>query len=75
MYHTIEFAVDLWVDVEVSPRQPLEQLLLRTGSRRVAQLKPYIVEGRRGPVQVADLFFADGTTTRRVPLALFSFLE
>jgi hypothetical protein len=32
------------------------------------------VEGGDGPVEVADLFFADGTATRRVPFASSSFV-
>jgi hypothetical protein len=40
-----------------------------------AQIKPYVVEAENGLVEVADLFFADGTATRRVPFELFSFVE
>ena len=28
-----------------------------------------------GPVEVADLFFEDGTTTRKVPFTYFAFVE
>jgi hypothetical protein len=75
MYHTIEFAMDLWVDLEVSPKQPLERLLLRRGTRVFAQLRPHVVETAGGPVEVADLFFEDGTATRGIPFACFSFVE
>jgi hypothetical protein len=74
MYHTIEFAADLWVDLEVSPRHRLERLLLRRGTRLPAQVRPYVVEAAEGPVETADLFFADGTTTRGVPFACFAFV-
>jgi hypothetical protein len=60
--------------VEVSPRQPLERLRLRQGTRVRAQLKPYTADTADGPVEVADLFFADGTATRQVPFACFRFV-
>lgn len=74
MYHTIEFTGDLNVDLEVSPRRPLERLRIRRGDRLLAQVKPYVVEAPGGPVEVADLFFADGTATRRVRFQSFSFV-
>jgi len=33
------------------------------------------METEDGPVEVADLFFADGTTTRRVRFESFSFVD
>jgi hypothetical protein len=39
------------------------------------QLKPYVVETKDGLVEVADLFFADGTTARGVPFGSFSFVD
>jgi hypothetical protein len=75
MYHTIKFIADLLVDLESSPRHPLERVLFRAGTCSSAQIKPYVVEGGEGLVEVADLFFPDGTVTRRVPFARFSFLD
>jgi hypothetical protein len=75
MYHTIEFATDLQVDLEISPKHRLERLLISRGTQLQVQLKPYVVETEAGPVEVADLFFIDGTTTRRVPFAWFSFVD
>ena len=75
MYHTIEFAKELTVDLEISPRHWLELLLIRRSTRLQAQIKPYVVETEDGLVEVADLFFADGTTTRRLPSASFSFVD
>jgi hypothetical protein len=75
MYHTIEFNHDLTVDLEVSPKHPLERLRIRRGTRRSAQVKPSVAETANGPVEVADLFFANGTATRSVPFALFSFVD
>ncbi len=75
MYHTIAFLDDFLADLEVSPQQPLERLLIRKGSVRRVQLKPYVVETTDGPVEVADLFFDDGTTTRAVPFAILCFPE
>ena len=75
MYHTIEFATDITVDLEVSPKHRLERLLIRKGTRLSAQLKPHVVETEDGPVEVADLFFADGTTARSVPFHHFRFVD
>jgi hypothetical protein len=75
MYHTLEFAVAFTVDLEISPKHPQERLLIKKGTRLRAQVKPYVVETEGGPVEVADLFFEDGTATRRVRYACFSFVE
>jgi hypothetical protein len=63
------------VVVLVSPKQPLEQMSIHKGTRRRAQLKPYVTETEDGLVEVADLFFEDGSTTNMVPFACFSFVE
>ena len=65
MYHTIEFSDEFMVELGISPKHRLERLLIRIGTRLRAQIKPYVVETGKGPVEVADLFFADGSTTRR----------
>jgi len=75
MYHSIEFTAELTVGVEVSPKQPLERLRIERGTRVQAQVKPYVVNSSGGPIEVADLFFQDGTATRKVPFAFFSFVE
>jgi hypothetical protein len=75
MYHTIEFDEALTVDLEISRKHPLERVSIRRGSRLRAQLKPYVVESDDGPTEVADLFFEDGSVTRGVPFAFFSFVE
>lgn len=75
MYHLIKFGENLMIDLEVSPREPRERMRVARGARLRAQLKPYVVETEAGPVEVADLFFPDGTATRAVPFARFSFAE
>jgi hypothetical protein len=75
MYHTIEFVEELTVDLEISPKHWLERLLINRGSHMRVQLKPYVVETKDGLVEVADLFFADGTTARGVPFKSFSFVD
>jgi hypothetical protein len=75
MYHAIEFRVEFTVDLEISPKSPLERLLFGKGARVRAQIKPYVAETLDGPVEVADLFFEDGTATRSVPFAYFSFVD
>jgi hypothetical protein len=75
VYHTIAFAVDFVANLEVSRKQPLERVRIRKGDRLPAQVKAYVVETDEGPVEVADLFFEDGTATRRIPFAYFAFEE
>jgi hypothetical protein len=75
MYHTIEFTGDLTLDLVISPKRPLERVRIHKGQRVQAQIKPYVVETEDGPVEVADLFFMDGTTARRLPFELFSFVD
>jgi len=75
MYHSIEFAAEINADMEISPKHPLERVRIKQGARRRAQIKPHIVETDEGPVEVADLFFEDGTTIRKVPFAFFQFVD
>lgn len=75
MYHTIDFTADLCVDVERSPKHPLERTKFQRATRRRAQVRPFVLETVEGPVEVADLFFEDGTTARAVPFAYFTFAD
>jgi hypothetical protein len=75
MYHTLEFAVECTTDLEISPKHYLERLLIQAGRQIRAQIKPYVVETEDSIVEVADLFFEDGTTTRQVPFHYFRFVE
>jgi hypothetical protein len=75
MYHTIEFTTELLVDLEVSPKHWLERLRLAKGKKVQAQVKPYVVETDDGPVEVADLYFTDGTATRQVSFDSFMFVD
>jgi hypothetical protein len=47
---------------------------IEAGTRVQAQVRSYVVESRRGPVEVADLFF-DGGTALRVPCESFRFVD
>jgi hypothetical protein len=75
MYHTIEFNGDFTLDLVISRKLPMERVLIAKGSRIQAQLKPYVVEERDGPVEVADLFFEDGTAAQCVKFACFAFVD
>jgi hypothetical protein len=75
VYHTIQFAVEFEAALEVSRKLPLERVRIRKGDRVEAQVRPHVVEGDDGPVEVADLFFVDGTVTRNVPFESFAFVE
>jgi hypothetical protein len=75
MYHTIEFTAEFSGDLEISRKQPLERIRLRSGTRVRVQIRPRVLETPDGPLEVADLFFEDGTATRGVPFASFAFLD
>jgi hypothetical protein len=75
MYHTIEFIVESMISLEISPKHWLEKVRIEKGTHLLAQIKPYIVEGEDGPVEVADLYLDDGTVTRQVPFANFRFVD
>jgi len=75
VYHTIQFAVAFEADLEVSRKLPRERVRIRKGERVEAQMRPHVLETENGPVEVADLFFADGSTTRNVPFESFTFVE
>ena len=75
MYHTVEFYAKFFVDLETPARHGLERVLIRRGTRLQAEVRPYAMETEEGPVEVADLFFEDGTTARMVPFEAFSFVD
>ena len=75
MYHTLEFTTDVGVDLEVSAKQPLEQVRIERGSRLRAELKPYVVETKSGLIEVADLYFEDGRIARRMPFSRFMLVD
>ena len=61
--------------MERSPQHHLERVLLRGGTCVLAQLRPHVVETPGGPVEAADLYFADGTAASDVPYAAFHFAD
>jgi hypothetical protein len=75
MYHTIEFAAEFVALPELPPPHRRQRALLRKGDRLKAQVRPYVVETRRGPAEVADLRFEDGSVARRVPYRCFCFVD
>lgn len=75
MFHTIQFAAEFVALPEIVPQRHRRRALIRKGDRLKAQVKPYVVETKRGPAEVADLFFEDGSMTRRVPFRCFAFVD
>jgi hypothetical protein len=75
MYHTIDVCTGFITDVEVSPTQRLERLRLRKGTQVAVSLRPYVVEEADGLVEVADLYFEDGSVARGVRFEQFRFAE
>jgi hypothetical protein len=41
----------------------------------VAQVRPYVLDAGGVPLEVADLFFADGTSASGVRFECFSFVD
>jgi hypothetical protein len=75
MYHLIEFNAAFIADLEISPRHRLEKLRVRRGTRAYVRIHPHVMETADGPVEVADLYFEDGTVTRNVRFSQFRFVE
>jgi hypothetical protein len=75
VYHTIEFNADFTLDLVISRKLPLERVLIAKGSRLKAEIKPYVIEEENRPIEVADLFFEDGTTAPCVKFAWFEFVD
>ena len=75
MYHTIQFCAEFVALPEVVPQGQRRRALIRKGDRLKAQVRPYVVETRRGPAEVADLLFEDGTAASRVPYRCFAFVD
>jgi hypothetical protein len=75
MYHNIEFRIDGLVEIEVPGATHLQQLVLQNGTRVRAQVKPYVVESKHGPIELADLFLENGSAARAVRFASFRFLD
>ena len=75
MYLTVQFCAEFVALPEVVPQGQRRRALIRKGDRLKAQVRPYVVETRWGPAEVADLLFEDGSVARRVPYRCFSFVE
>jgi hypothetical protein len=75
MYHTIEFSLGVWADLEIPGRARLERILIGPGARLRARVSPYVVETSLGPAEVADLFLEDDSIARTVSFACFRFAD
>jgi hypothetical protein len=75
MYHTIEFASDFLIDLDVSTTNRMEQMRVRKGTRFEVLLVPYVVEAGPCPVEVADLYTQTGSVLRMVPFGFFFFVD
>jgi len=75
MFHEIEFRWVVLAEVERPGQALLEKVVIQEGTRLHANLRPYLAESPDGPIEVADLFFEDGSTARAVRFAAFRFLD
>ena len=74
MYHTIEFAEAFVPDLEIPCVRRSLPTLIRPGTCLQAEVHPYVVDTEEGPMEVADIFLADGTIMCRVPCGCFAFI-
>jgi hypothetical protein len=72
MEQTIEFVTDWWADLELSPGQPPERVLVPRGTRRRAEVRPRTLTGKWAFVEAADLHFEDGSTALGVHYDAFT---
>ena len=75
MFHTIQFRLRGIAELENPGRSHVAQLAIKPGTQLSAQIRPYVVETGRGPVEVADLFLEDGSIARAVRMATFRFID
>jgi len=74
MFHTFRFRVRYVSDLQRRGKPRLEQVQLEAGCVIHAQIRPWVKETTRGPVEVADLD-CDGDVLLGVPFAAFQFSE
>lgn len=75
MYHHIEFRLRGLAEVERPGSLHTEAIAIKGGTRLRAVVQPRVIETKQGPVEVADLNFADGSVARGVRFASFRFLD
>ena len=74
MYHDIEFRLKGVADLEI-PGEAQVAIVIKPGTRVKAKITPYVAETTWGPVEMADLHFADGAVAHGVRYATFNFLD
>ena len=75
MFHEIEFRWVVLAEVDRPGYALLERAVITEGTRLHANIRPYVAESPDGPIEVADLFFEDGSIARAVRFAAFRFLD
>jgi hypothetical protein len=73
MFHTLRFRARYISDLQRHGNPRLEQVRLDIGCLIQAQVRPWVKETSRGPIEVADLA-CDGDVLIGVPFAAFEFL-
>jgi hypothetical protein len=74
MYHRLQFQAAYCLDLRVSGKARLEQLLIQEGEVIDAQVRPYVQETDEGPVEVADLYLPGDGALLAVPMGHFQFV-
>ena len=75
MYHTVEFVQRVLADVAIPGQSRLEQVNIKKGTRLRAEIRAYVAESDKGPIEMADLFLEDGSAARAVNFSAFRFLD
>jgi hypothetical protein len=73
--HRIEFRGLVLAELDRPEYVYPHRLIIKEGTRLTASIKPYVTESPDGPIEVADLRFADGSVARAVRYAAFRFLD
>jgi hypothetical protein len=75
MYHTIEFGLEVVADVKIPGQARLEQVRIRKGTRLRAEIRPFVLDSKPYPMEMADLFLEDGSAACTIRFASFRFLD
>jgi hypothetical protein len=73
MYHRLQFLVTYRVDLQIPGKARLEQLVVEEGECIEARVRPHVIEGADGPIEVADLALPGDGTLMDVPMGFFRF--
>ncbi len=75
MAHIIEFCKGFTADVQVLSKKRMERIRIRNGMQACVEVRPYVLETQKGPVEAADLYFKEGCVIHNVLYEDFRFVD